>query len=223
MSFPPHHQRNAPKKRFYASHCPPLIGITVALALIVGSANGANLIVNGSFEAGAGTGTDKFTGWTKENVPTNSPASVIVYNSTAAYPTSAFTEAVTPSNATSASPDAVGNYAAYFVGDLSVNETIFQYTYLTPGNYRLGFDWYLTQNGLGNPNNASISVQIIGVQVAATHIDNLSVAKVWDNENAVASITLAGYYKTSLVFNSNGTPAKDVVIDRVYAMPTTDV
>lgn len=210
-----HHFRTAQRTSF--------IGVAAALAFAAASASGQNLITNGSFEAAGTTGVNSFTGWQKENIPSNSPASVIAYNSTAAYPNSAFGESVTPdNNALSASPDPVGTRGAYLVGDFSQNETIFQHTYLTPGNYRLGFSSYLTANGLANANNSRISVQIIGIPVASTNITGSSIGRTWTNNSGVGSISVAGYYKTALVFNSNGNPAKDVVIDRVYALRTND-
>lgn len=181
-----------------------------------------NLIKNGSFELAGTTGTGAFTNWTKTNVPSNSPASVIVYNSTAGYPTSAFGEAVPPANVATASPDAVGNYANYFVGDFSTNETISQLTYLKEGNYRVGFSYYLTANGLANAGNASFQATIIGVQVASTAISSASPGQAWMYASGVGQITKAGYYDTAFVFNSNRAPSKDIVIDQVFAIPTTD-
>jgi hypothetical protein len=150
------------------------------------------------------------------------PASVIIYNSTANYPVSAYREAVPPANVATASPDAVGNYAAYFVGDFSVNESISQLTYLKVGNYRVGFSYYLTQNGLNNAGNASFDATIIGLKVASTAINSSSPAKVWQYASGVGQITKAGYYDTAFVFNSNAFPSKDIVIDQVFALPTTD-
>lgn len=185
-----------------------------------------NLIKNGSFEAAGTTGSGAFANWTKSNVPTNNgvdqPASVIAYNSTASYPVSAYGEAVTPDNAASHSPDAVGNFGAYFVGDTSVNESISQLTYLGVGNYRVGFSYYLTANGLANAGNASFDGTIIGVPVAMTTITGASPSQTWQYATGVASISLAGYYRTSFVFNSNLNPSKDIVIDRVFAIATTD-
>ncbi|WP_439547428.1 PEPxxWA-CTERM sorting domain-containing protein [Sandarakinorhabdus sp.] len=187
-----------------------------------------NLIRNGSFEAAGTTGTGAFTHWTKTNIPDLSPpqdqpASVILYNSNAAYPVGAYGEAVGPDNiAASASPDAVGNYAAYFVGDFSVNETLGQMTYLTPGNYRVGFSYYLTNNGLANPNNASLDVTILGIPVASTMITDASQGGTWFYASGVGQILNPGFYPTALVFNSNGFPSKDVVVDRVFAIATTD-
>jgi hypothetical protein len=182
-----------------------------------------NLIKNGSFEAAGTTGTGAYTRWTKTNVPTDAPTSVIVYNSTAGYPTSAFGEAVVPDNLVgSASPDAVGTHAAYFVGDFSVNESISQLTYLGVGNYRVGFSYYLTQNGLDNVGNSSFAATIVGVPVAQTAITDSSTARTWLYATGVGQITKAGYYTTAFVFNSNRAPSKDIVIDRVFALPTTD-
>lgn len=204
-----------------------LAGAIAAVAAASPAAAVTNLIINGSFEAAGTTGQGAFTGWTKSNTPdfnpaADQPASVIVYNSTESYPVSAYTEAVTPDNAASASPDAVGNYGAYFVGDFSDNETISQLTKLEVGNYRLGFSYYLTQNGLNNVNNSSFDATIIGIPIASTMITGLSPARTWLYASGVGQITKRGSYNTTFVFNSNGFPSKDIVIDRVFVIPTTD-
>ena len=149
---------------------------------------------------------------------------MINYNSTANYAGGgAFGERVTPDNiAASASPDAVGTRAAYFVGDRSVNETIYQDIFLAPGNYRVGFSYYLTANGLRNIGNSSIDATIIGIPVASTAITSTSIAKQWRAVSGVGQISRAGYYDTAFVFNSNRTPSKDIVIDRVFAIRTLD-
>lgn len=141
------------------------------IALAAGPAAATtNLILNGSFEVGS-PGTGGFTDWTKTNVPTNAPASVISYNVTEPYPLGAFTEAVTPDNlATSNSPDAVGNQAAYFVSDFAVNESISQSTFLTPGRYEIGFSYYLPANGLTNIGDSSFTATILGQTIATTEI-----------------------------------------------------
>jgi hypothetical protein len=203
-----------------------LITLLASIAALALPAQAANLIKNGSFEQAGTTGTGAFTQWSKTNVPTNQgadqPASVIGYNSNADYPTSAYGEAVSPDNTASGSPDAVGNFAAYFVGDFSVNEAINQLTYLKPGNYRVGFSYYLTANGLANINNSSFDATILDVTVASTQIDGNSPARTWNYASGVGKIVSTGWYKTSFVFNSNGFPAKDIVIDRVFATPTRD-
>ena len=196
------------------------------LAIVAGSAASppaaaTNRLKHGSFEAGAsGAGAVPF--WTKSNTPTDAPASVIDYNTAQAYPLGAFGEVVTPDNSVSLSPDAVGDKGAYFVGDLSNNETWSQLTYLSVGNYRIGFSYYLTANGLANTNNSSLKGTIIGTPVAMTSVTNASQGQTWFNVSGVAQITQTGHYLTSLVFNSNGIPAKDIVIDRVYALSTVD-
>lgn len=185
-----------------------------------------NLIVNGSFETGA-AGAGAVPGWTKTNTPDGVPAqdqraSVITYNNAAAYPLGAYGEAVTPDNTVSESPDGVGNKAAYFVGDFSNNETWSQLTYLGVGNYKVGFSYYLPQNGRNNTFDARLDATILGVPVANTMITSSSVAKVWYHASGVAQITVAGHYLTSLVFNSYGRPAKDIVVDRVFGIRTND-
>lgn len=203
--------------------------ILASAVLAIGAAAPAaavtNLIKNGSFELGA-PGIGNFTNFAKTNTPSGNgvdqAASVIQYNSNASYPTGAYTEVVTPDNAPSASPDAVGGQAAYFVGDLSVNETISQLTYLNPGNYRVGFSYYLTANGLANAGNSSFDATIIGIPVASTVITGSSTGQTWFYATGVANISLAGHYRTSFVFNSNQDPSKDIVIDRVFAIATND-
>jgi len=185
-----------------------------------------NMIKNGSFEAGS-TGTGSLPHWTRTNTPDNKPtqdqpASVIGYNNNLGYPHGAYGEQVTPDTAVSQSPDAVGTQAGYFVGDHSVNESWSQLTYLGAGNYKVGFSYYLTANGLRNVNNASLSTTILGVPVANTMITSSSAARTWFYASGVAQITAAGHYLTSLVFNSNGIPAKDIVVDRVFGIRTTD-
>ena len=199
-----------------------LAGLALAAtAAAVPATAATNLIINGSFEAGA-LGTGGYTGWTKTNVPTNAPTTVIGYNSNAQYPFGAFGERVTPDNIVSASPDAVGTKAAYFVGDRSVNETISQLTWLTAGNYRVGFSYYLPQNGLNNAGNASFDARIVGISVASTAITGASTARTWRYASGVGQIQWAGFYDTSFVFNSNRAPSKDIVVDRVFAIATTD-
>ncbi len=205
------------------------IALTVIAAAGLASPSLAvtNLIQNGSFEDGP-AGVNGFTGWVLVNTPDGVPtqdqrASVINYNSTAQYPTSAYGEAVFEDNTVSASPDAVGSKAAYFVGDFSVNEAISQLTYLNPGNYRVGFSYFLTQNGLDNVGNSSFDATIIGIPIASTSITANSPARVWQYASGVGQITVAGHYDTSFLFNSNAFPSKDIVIDRVFAIRTTDM
>ena len=202
--------------------------VTVAAVLLAAASVAApaaavtNLIKNGSFEAGA-VGTNGFTDWTKTNIPASQRASIINYNSTASYPNGAFGESVFADNSVSASPDAVGGKAAYFVSDVAVNESISQLTYLRAGNYRLGFSYFLTANGLANPGNSSFQATIIGAPVAATAIIANAPGRVWINVSGVGQITQAGYYTTAFVFNSNlGGASKDIVIDRAFAVATTD-
>jgi hypothetical protein len=192
-----------------------------AASLAAPAAAVTNLLKNGSFEAGA-PGTGGFANWTKTNVPSNAPASVISYGNNLGYPFGAFGENVFADNAASASPDAVGAKAAYFVGDFSVNESISQLTWLRAGNYRLGFSYFLTANGLANVGNSSFRATIIGAPVAATAIIAGAPGRVWQTVSGVGQITQSGYYTTSFVFNSNRAPSKDIVIDRAFAVATTD-
>lgn len=198
-----------------------LIAATPALAV-------TNLIKNGSFETSTVGGTQfgappALPNWTLTNRPASYAGIVIGYNNTASYAAGgAFNENVFADNSVSQSPDAVGTRAGYFVSDVATNETLSQLTYLSAGNYRVGFSRFLTQNGIKNANNASLAVTILNTPVTTTTINAQSVARTWVHQSTVANISVAGFYLTSLVYNSNGNPAKDIVVDRVYAVRTND-
>jgi hypothetical protein len=203
-----------------------ILAAAAFVAVAAPASAATNLIINGSFEAG-GAGVGVVPGWTKTNTPDNQPAqdqpaSVITYNNTNPYPLGAYGEAVTPDNTVSQSPDDVGTKAAYFVGDFSNNETWSQLTYLGVGNYKVGFSYYLPQNGRNNANDARLDATILGVPVASTMITSNSAAQTWFYASGVAQITVAGHYMTSLVYNSFGRAAKDIVIDRVFGIRTND-
>lgn len=174
-----------------------------------------NLIVNGSFETG------DFAGFTHTGIPGDSPAVVLVYNNAAGYGPGggAYGEAVSPDSAVTPSTDAVGTHAAYFSTDFSTGETLSQLTVLHPGNYEIGFDAYLPQNGVNNPLDEHFSGQIIGVTVASFSASQFGATQ-WYHFAGVAGVSKSGFYQTSFVFNADGHPAKDVVIDRIYAITT---
>lgn len=191
-----------------------LAAAVLALGSTVPAAAVTNLIINGSFETG------DFAGFQHLNLPTqDGPAVVIAYNQAGGYPTGAFGEAVPTANTATNSPDAAGNYGAYFSSDHATNETLQQLTYLGVGNYEIGFSAYLTHNGYNNPVDASFSGEIIGTPVTSFNASQ-ETAGVWKVYSGVAQVTRAGYYNTQFVFNSNGYPAKDVVFDQVYATAT---
>lgn len=204
-----------------------LAGSVLALAASAPANAVTNLIKNGSFEAGA-IGNGGVPKWTKTNTPNGSKgegdqaASVIGYNNFDGYPTGAYGELVTPDNSVSLSPDAVGSKGAYFVGDKSVNETWSQLSYVRAGNYRIGFSYYLTDNGLDNDFDSSLAAKILGLPIAMTMITNSSLGQTWVNVSGVANFAVSGNYMTDLIYNSNGFPAKDIVIDRVYGVRTSD-
>ncbi len=196
-----------------------LAPLTLAASLVAVAPASAvtNLIVNGSFETG------DFTGYVHSGTAgLSNPAVVLTYGSNAGYGQGggAYGEAVPADNANSVSPDPVGTSAAYFVDDAAVNEAISQLTLLQVGNYSIGYSAYLPQNGYNNKFDATFAGTIIGVHVADFTASQVG-AQTWYNFSGVASISKAGYYQTSFVFNSAGNPAKDVVIDRIFVVATT--
>lgn len=188
-----------------------------AVAVLPSAASAAtNLLVNGSFETG------NFSGWTLSG-PANDgyPATVIKYNDPAQYPNGAFGEAIPTANAATLSPDAAGNYAAYFVSDAS-NQTLEQLTHLSAGTYDIGFSAYVPFNGQANPVNASFSATIGGNPVVSFLVGS-ETAGTWVNYSGVLNIAATGNYETAFTFQTPASDpgvgageAKDVVIDQVY-------
>ncbi|HEY0647748.1 PEPxxWA-CTERM sorting domain-containing protein [Phenylobacterium sp.] len=168
-----------------------------------------NLLANGSFETG------DFTGWSYAGVtPSGAPAVVIPYNSPAGYPGGAFGEPIPPDDSASASPDAVGDFAAYFVAD-GANEVLSQTVFLDAGLYTIGFSVYVPFNGFNNSGDASFTGTVAGVNLANFNVDGSTPGE-WVHFAGVANIAVAGNYDTSFIYNSGPAPAGDFVVDRAY-------
>ncbi|MDZ4370387.1 MAG: PEPxxWA-CTERM sorting domain-containing protein [Phenylobacterium sp.] len=187
----------------------------VAAMAFGGSALAAtNLVTNGSFEESplgfawtySGSGADVGA----------HPAVIIPYNSTASYPGGAFGEPIPADDSTSASPDAVGDYAAYFVADNST-EKLSQSFYLDPGLYTIGFSVYVPQNGYDNSGNATFVGMVAGEALANFTVD-ASTPQNWVHYSGVANILVGGVYETSFTYTSGPAPAGDFVVDRVYVV-----
>lgn len=120
-----------------------------------------------------------------------------------------------PNNALTNSPDAVGLRAAYFVEDYATNQSLSQMVFLAAGIYQIGFSAYAPANGFANQFDARFSGVVAGVQLANYAVSSGPVTT-WKTFSGVANINIAGNYLVEFVFNTNGLPAKDVVIDQVY-------
>jgi hypothetical protein len=192
-----------------------------ALALS-SQANAANMLTNGSFEMGS----DGLAGWTVTNIgPTNSNAVVIAYGQNGNYPVGAFGEAVPAVNSpiiigsfVNPDYDGTGTHGLYLSSDTGT-QTISQTISLAAGNYTFGFDFYLPQNGVNNPNGATftayVGTQEIGSFNAATYG-----AQQWYTFTGSSTLAAAGDFTFS--FTANGDAAKDFVIDNVFLAPTDE-
>lgn len=189
---------------------------TVALCAIASPALAGNQLINGSFE-------DGFNGWTLGGVSDDGyPPVVIDYNSTSGYPTGAFGEPIPPDNAISPSTDPVGSHAAYFVADEAHPQTLSQFVNIVAGKtYTFGFDVYVPFNGAQNPNDATFSAVVGGLEFADFAASALP-AGIWLHYQTSAFAFSGGLYTFDFNFTSNGIPAKDFVVDRVF-FGTTDV
>jgi hypothetical protein len=176
-----------------------------------GAANAAtNLITNGSFETG-----NTFA-WTYSGaVGDPFPATIIGYNNTNGYPTGAFGELIPPDNSISGSPDPVGDYAAYFVSDFAAAETLSQDVLLAAGIYSIGFSVYIPFNGQNNPNDAHFSGSVAGQELVSFNV-GANPAGVWTHYYDTLVLNAPGTFTTAFTFATDGNPAKDIIIDRVY-------
>jgi PEP-CTERM motif len=185
------------------------------------SATPVNLVTNGNFATG------DFTGWTVGGNNTGYPPAVVSTNSACC-----FGENVPADTLVVGSPDSGGTHAVYFVDDFA-DQTLTQSVYLAAGNYAIGFDAFIPQNGYGNPGNAYFTANIAAVQLADLSVKSVSnvppnddVAK-WLNFSGIADVVTAGSYDVSFDFQTADYPngpdqaSADVLVDRVF-IATTD-
>lgn len=190
------------------------IALAALLATPLFASAATNLITNGSFESG-------LSGWTVSgSVGDAFPATVITYNSATPYPSGAFGEAVPVDNAVNLGPDAAGTQALYFVSDFST-QTISQTFSVAAGAYTFGLDVYLTANGYANSVDASIGITLNSASGGTYPLSSFA-ATTW-TPGATNLNLAAGSYTVSLTFLSDGKPAKDIVIDKVYLISASQV
>ena len=169
-----------------------------------------NYVVNGSFENG-------LIGWTIGGSDSQGyPPVAIVYGAASGSPTGAFGEAVPQNDAPTNSPDAVGTRAAYFVSDFATNQSLSQTIALAAGTYQIGFSAYAPANGYANVYDATFSGVVASVPLASYAV-SAGPSQTWKTFAGAVDLT-GGNYLVEFVFNTNGYPAKDVVIDQVYVV-----
>ena len=181
-----------------------------ALAAIATSAHAStNLLTNGSFENG-------FTGWTLSGTTGDGyPESVITYNNSAPYPTGAFNESVPADTFSTASPDAAGTHAAYFVSD-EANELLTQTVSLVAGrSYTAGFDYYAPFNGSANNGDALLTGFINGVGSTMLNLGTVTPGA-WNEFTYAFTATASGPTQAGFEFEAANVPSKDIVIDRAF-------
>jgi hypothetical protein len=180
--------------------------LLAGIAAAAPAAAGPNLVANGSFENG-------LADWTRGGADGGNAVAAINYGN----PPAAYGEAVPANDASTNSPDAAGNDAAYFVSDDAVNQSISQWVHLAAGVYQVGFSAYLPHNGFANPGNATFSGVILGDSLANFTASTLA-ETTWQSYSGRATIAAEGDYQVNFVFNSFGGASKDVVIDQVYVV-----
>jgi PEP-CTERM motif len=167
-----------------------------------------NLITNGSFESG-------LANWSVTGTaPDGYPATVITYNTPTPYPNGAFGEAVPTDTAVNLGPDAAGTQALYFVSDFSTEIVSQSFTVPTSGLYTFGLDVYLPANGFANAVNATFGIKLGSINLGTFPLSSFA-PTAWTPGTTAVNL-VAGVYNVALSFNSDGKPAKDIVIDKVY-------
>jgi len=189
-----------------------LVAVT-ALTFATPALAASNIVENGSFENG-------FTGWSVTTAGGGTAPVVISYNSATGYPTGAFGEAILTNLVASASPDAVGTRTAYFSSDTASPHSLTQTVNLVAGTiYNIGFDYYAPQNGINNPNDATLQFSLgsllIGTPLTAGGVIGTP-AQTWLNFATSFTATTTGAQQLSFNFLGNGVTAADFAVDRVY-------
>jgi len=177
-------------------------------ALGAAHAGPINLVQNGSFETGTLAGYSASGGGVF-------PVAVIKTDGVTG---SAFGEAIPSDPLITGSPDAGGQFAAYFVDDVA-HQTLTQTVFLAAGNYQIGFDAYDPHNGASNANDATFTGSIAGFTLANYAVKSQA-AGVWTEYTGLATIVNAGNYLVSFNFTPTGFPSADVVVDRVFVVST---
>ena len=184
--------------------------IAAALAAPMLASAATNLLNNGSLE----TPFNSVTDWTAGTVGSFTyPVLIVNYGAGAVSG-----ENLPLDNAASLSPDPVGSKAAYFVedsGTLTLSQT---FNVAVAGNYNVGFDTYVPQNGYSNPNNSSFSAKVDSTFVLNTNVGSLP-ATTWQSNTGVVNLTL-GSHTVTFSFTPSGVTSKDLVLDRVYIVAT---
>ena len=189
------------------------LGVSLAMVVASPAMAATNLVTNGSFESG-------FSGWTVGQAGGGTAPVVIPYGSATPYPGGAFGEAILPNAVATLSPDPVGKSVAYFSSDTANPHSLSQIVNLVAGiTYNIGFDYYAPQNGISNPNDATLSFNIGGVPVGSTLIAGQpsgTKGQTWINFGTSFVASTTGSTPLELQFRGLGVTAADFAVDRVY-------
>lgn len=189
------------------------LGVSLAMAIASPAMAATNLVTNGSFESG-------LSGWTVGTTGGGTAPVAIPYGSATPYPGGAFGEAILPNAVATLSPDPVGTSVAYFSSDTANPHSLSQIVNLVAGiTYNIGFDYYAPQNGISNPNDATLSFNIGGVPVGSTLTAGQpsgTPGQTWINFGTSFVASTTGSTPLELQFRGLGVTAADFAVDRVY-------
>ena len=190
----------------------PVVLATMACATVAGTtARAADLVGNGSFEAGGGS----FQGWTVSGSNGSGPGNGPQIIATDGVTSGLYGDVIKADPFTN-SPDASGTHAAYFVDD-NANEQLQEIVSATAGaTYEAGFDYYLTRSGINNPGAFSLAATLGSQAITTVSSIQGGQAGTWYHAFSTYAAPVTGLIAYAFNFTSDNTYSKDVVVDDIY-------
>lgn len=190
-----------------------VLALAAALALpLAAHAGPVNLLTNGSFEAGGGS----FAGWTITGSGTTPGTGPQIITTDGVTP-GPYGDVIPPDPFTFG-PDPAGTHGAYFVDD-NADETLSQSVSVVMGQlYELGFDLYATTSGAANPFPFTLTASFGGVPITMATSASVTPIATWIHFSDTFIAPATGSVDYTFAFTAGPTPAKDVVVDEVYAV-----
>lgn len=188
-----------------------------AIGLAATSASAAvNLVKDGDFTQGyqgeilsSGHSVHDWTYSSKGKL--NSQAVILKFGEAKSYPNGAFGEAI-PAPGTALPKHAKVLYFSTDTGSEKVSQSI---DFHKTGEYLVSFEAYAPQNGLNNPEDATLDVDLGKHSIADIDVKTDFKSAGWETFSEVVDITKKGHEDLSFTFAGGGYPAADIAITDV--------
>ena len=190
----------------------PVVFTAVASVAVGGTAaRAANLVTNGSFEAGGGS----FQNWTISGTDGSGPGNGPQIITTDGMTSGPYGDVIKADPFTS-SPDASGTHAAYFVDD-NASEQLKEVISVVAGvTYDVGFDYYLTGSGINNPGGFSLGASLGSQAITTVSSTQGNQAGTWYHVFSTYTAPITGTIAYAFNYSSANAISKDVVVDDIY-------